>query len=113
MNADYSINNGDRPAAPGSFVTIYLTGAGQTSPGGVDGFVDQNPNTLSRPVLTVTAEIGGVPATVLYAGSSVDIVSGVIQVNLTVPPGLAAGQQPVTVKVGSGAAQTGVTLAVQ
>jgi uncharacterized protein (TIGR03437 family) len=113
LNADYSINNGDRPAAPGSFVTIYLTGAGQTSPGGVDGFVDQNPNTLSRPVLTVTAEIGGVPATVLYAGSSVDIVSGVIQVNLTVPPGLAAGQQPVTVKVGSGAAQTGVTLAVQ
>jgi uncharacterized protein (TIGR03437 family) len=79
----------------------------------VDGFVDQNAGTLSRPILPVTAEIGGRPATVLYAGSSVDIVSGVIQVTLLVPSGLPAGPQPVTVTVGSGAPQTGVTIAVQ
>lgn len=113
LNQDYSYNNSGQPAAPGSFVTLYMTGAGQTNPGGVDGFVDQNAGTLSRPILPVTAEIGGRPATVLYAGSSVDIVSGVIQVTLLVPSGLPAGPQPVTVTVGSGAPQTGVTIAVQ
>jgi uncharacterized protein (TIGR03437 family) len=113
LNADYSVNNSAHPAAPGSFVTLYLTGAGQTSPGGVDGFVDQNAGTLSRPVLPVTAEIGGVAATLLDAGSSVDIVSGVMQVTVAVPSGLAAGQQPVTVSIGSGASQTGVTVAVE
>jgi uncharacterized protein (TIGR03437 family) len=113
LNQDYSLNNSANPAAPGSFVTLYVTGAGQTSPGGVDGFVDQNPGTLSRPVLPVTVEIGGVPATVQYAGSSVNIVSGVMQLNVAVPFGLAAGPQPVTVKIGSGVQQTGVTLAVQ
>ena len=113
LNQDYSFNNSAHPAAPGSFVTLYVTGAGQTSPAGVDGGVDQNPTTLSHPALPVTAEIGGVPATVLYAGSGVDIVSGVIQVSLVAPSGLAAGQQPVIVKIGSGASQAGVTLAVQ
>jgi uncharacterized protein (TIGR03437 family) len=113
LNQDYSYNNAANPAAPGSFVTLYMTGAGQTNPGGIDGFVNQNPNTLSRPALPVTAKIGGVPAMVLYAGSSVDIVSGVIQVNLLIPSGLTAGEQPVTVTIGSGAPQTGVTIAVQ
>jgi uncharacterized protein (TIGR03437 family) len=113
LNQDYSVNNSAHPAATGSAVTLYLTGAGQTIPGGIDGFVDPNPSTLSRPALPVTAEIGGVPATVLYAGSGVDIVSGVIQMNVLVPSGLAPGQQPVTVTIGSGAAQTGVTIAIQ
>jgi uncharacterized protein (TIGR03437 family) len=62
---------------------------------------------------TVTAEIGGHPATVLYAGNVMDIVSGVTQVNLMAPKGLAAGSQPVTITVGLQNAQTGVTVAVQ
>jgi len=113
LNQDFSFNNSAHPAAPGSVVTLYLTGAGQTNPGGVDGFVNQNPATLSRPILPVTAEIGGIPAAVQYVGSSVDVVSGVMQLNVAVPSGLPAGSQPVTVMVGSGVLQAGVTLAVQ
>jgi uncharacterized protein (TIGR03437 family) len=113
LNQDYSYNNAATPAAAGSAVILYMTGLGQTTPGGVDGLVNLDPNSLARPVLSVTAEIGGVPATVLYAGNAMDIVSGAMQVNLMVPKGLAAGSQPVTIKVGSQNVQTGVTVAVQ
>jgi uncharacterized protein (TIGR03437 family) len=113
LNADYTYNNAGHPAAPGSFVTLYLTGAGETSPAGIDGFVAQTTGELSRPVLPVTAEIGGLPAKVLYAGSSEGIVSGVIQVNLLLPSGLSSGPQPVTVTIGSGGPQSGVTLEIQ
>jgi uncharacterized protein (TIGR03437 family) len=113
LNQDYSYNNAATPAAAGSAVILYMTGLGQTTPGGVDGFVNLDPNSLARPVLSVTAEIGGLPATVLYAGNAMDIVSGVTQVNLMVPQGLAAGSQPVTIKVGQQNSQTGVTVAVR
>lgn len=113
LNADYSYNGSNHPASPGSFVTLYMTGAGQTNPGGIDGSVPQSAGELSQPSLPITAEIGGRPAAVLYAGTSVGIVSGVIQLNLLVPSGLATGQQPVTVNVGTVATRTGVTIAIQ
>ncbi len=113
LNQNYSYNNSANPAAPGSAVTVYMTGAGQTTPAGVDGLVSQDPGALARPSLPVTAQIGGVAATVLYAGNSVGIVSGVVQLNLAVPPGLPAGAQPVTVRIGSFVSQAGITIAVQ
>jgi uncharacterized protein (TIGR03437 family) len=90
-----------------------MTGVGQTNPAGIDGSIPQSAGELSQPSLQITAEIGGQPAAVLYAGTSVGIVSGVIQLNLLVPSGLSAGQQPVTVTVGTVATQTEVTIAVQ
>ena len=113
LNADYSYNSSDHPASPGSFVTLYMTGVGQTNPAGIDGSVPQSAGELSQPSLQITGEIGGRPAAVLYAGTSVGIVSGVIQLSLVVPSGLSAGQQPVTVTVGTVATQTGVTIAIQ
>jgi len=113
LNADYSYNSPNHPASPDSFVTLYMTGVGQTNPAGIDGSIPQSAGELSQPSLQITAEIGGQPAAVLYAGTSVGIVSGVIQLNLLVPSGLSAGQQPVTVTVGTVATQTEVTIAVQ
>jgi uncharacterized protein (TIGR03437 family) len=113
LNQNYSYNSLSNPAAAGSVVILYLTGAGSMTPAAVDGSVNPNAGSLTQTALTVTAQIGGLPATVLYAGSSEGIVSGVIQVNLTVPNGLTAGSQPVTVTVGGVATQPGVTVAVQ
>lgn len=113
LNQDYTYNNTTHPAAPGSAVMLYLTGTGQTTPASVDGSVNQNAGALGSSELPVTAQVGGLPATVLYAGDSMGIVSGVIQVNLMVPAGVAPGQQLVTVQIGSYSAQGGVTIATQ
>ncbi|MBZ5586429.1 MAG: hypothetical protein LAQ30_30425, partial [Acidobacteriia bacterium] len=53
VNQDYSINGPARPAAPGSYITLYATGEGQTSPPGVDG--KMAPAQPPKPVLQVTA----------------------------------------------------------
>ena len=113
LNQDYTYNSAAQPAAAGSAVILYLTGAGQTAPAGVDGSINMNASALASPVLPVTAQIGGVPATVAYAGNSVDIVSGVIQMNLIVPSGLSPGQQSVTVRIGPYSSRAGVTVAVR
>jgi trimeric autotransporter adhesin len=104
------LNSAAAPASAGSYVSLYLTGAGALSPAGVDGqYATADPST---PVQTVTATIGGKPATVQYAGTAKDIVSGVLQVNLEIPTGLSAGAVPVTVTVGSATSQSGATLVV-
>jgi len=112
LNQDYSYNGASNPAAAGSVVILYLTGAGAMIPATADGSVNPDPAALSQTALPVTAQIGGLPATVLYAGSSEGIVSGVIQVNLVAPNGLAGLSQPITIKVGEAATQAGVTVAI-
>ncbi len=113
LNQDYSYNSASNPAAAGTAVLLYLTGAGQMIPTPTDGSVNSDPTALSQLALPVTAQIGGQPAKVLYAGSSEGIVSGVVQVNLQVPSGLASGAQAVTVVIGGVSTQAGVTIAVQ
>jgi uncharacterized protein (TIGR03437 family) len=113
LNQDGNPNSPANPAAPGSVVTFWATGAGQLSPDGVDGAVVAAGN-LPQPVLPVLAEVGGLPAEVLYAGGSPGIVEGVIQVNLRIPSGSPTGAAvPVVLRVGDSASQSGITLAIQ
>ncbi len=113
LNQDYSFNSSSDPEPQNSVVTIYMTGAGQLTPAANDGSVNADPSALGQITAPVTAQIGGYAATVLYAGSSLGIVSGVIQVNLLIPYGVPSGTEPVTVQIGGGASQSGVTIAVQ
>jgi uncharacterized protein (TIGR03437 family) len=55
---------------------------------------------VPQPVLPVTVTIDGQPATVAFYGEAPAIVSGVMQVNVTIPNGLRPGDLPVIVKVG-------------
>ncbi len=55
---------------------------------------------MPQPVLPVTVTIDGQPATVAFYGEAPAIVSGVMQVNVTIPNGLRPGDLPVIVKVG-------------
>jgi len=111
-NADYSLNGSQNPAAAGSMIILYATGGGVASPAVPDGSVVTS-DQLPQPVLKVTAMIGGQPATVLYAGGAPGIVAGVLQVNLRVPDGAAAGSAPVTLMIGGQSSQTGVTVAIR
>jgi uncharacterized protein (TIGR03437 family) len=121
LNQDFSINGPGKPASAGSVVAIYMTGEGQTAPQGVTGSViPANGSLLKNPLLKVTATVGGLPATVAFAGSAPGFVSGVLQVNVIIPAGLTSGQQAVVVTLGdptapsgSFSSQAGVTVTVQ
>ncbi|HMC61208.1 MAG TPA: hypothetical protein VKJ01_18610, partial [Candidatus Solibacter sp.] len=117
VNLDGSINGPATPAPKGSVVSVFMTGEGQTSPIGTDGTVTPlDGSRLKKPILAVTATIGGVsvPATVLYAGSAPGLVSGAMQVNLQIPAGAPSGTAvPLAITVGNTSTQAGITIAVQ
>jgi uncharacterized protein (TIGR03437 family) len=110
LNQDNSVNAATAPAAPGSVLSLYVTGEGQTSPPGVDGKPAAAP--LPQPLAPVSVTLGGLPAQVQYAGGAPGIIAGVMQVNVTVPLG-ALGVVPVVVTVGGVASQAGVTVVVR
>jgi uncharacterized protein (TIGR03437 family) len=109
---DESINSADNPASPGDWVSIYATGAGTTTPSGVDGLVASPPFPQADAKVSVT--IGGLSCPVNYAGAAPGFVSGVLQVNAQVPAGVPPGSAvPVLVTIGNVPSQAGVTLAVR
>ena len=110
LNQDSSLNTANNPAASGSVIQILATGGGAIVGGATDGSFA---TAAGKQTLPVTASIGGMVAIVLYAGPAPGEVSGVMQVNLSVPAGLAAGPQPVVITVNGVASQTGITVAIQ
>ncbi len=109
LNEDGSINSAANGAAPGTIVVLYLTGEGQTNPGGVDGKLAIG--TFPKPVLPVTVKIGGQDADVLYAGAAPELAAGLMQVNVRMSKAVARGvPAAVEIQVGGVPAQTGVTV---
>jgi uncharacterized protein (TIGR03437 family) len=112
VNQDGTVNGAVNPAARGSVVSIFATGEGQTSPPGVTGSVTGSG--LKTPLQQVTVAIGGIGATVQYAGSAPGSVAGLLQVNAVVPAGVSPGSAvPVIVSVGGISSQAGATIAVK
>jgi uncharacterized protein (TIGR03437 family) len=113
INQDGTINSADQPAAPGSVVVFYATGAGGLSPAGQDGMV-VSADALPRTTLPVVVQVGDQTAQVQYAGGAPGIVEGVIQVNVQLPDSMPAGSAvPVTLRVGDGTSQPGLTIAIK
>ena len=109
-NADSILNSQSNPAAPGSAITFYITGAGQTDPPSVAGAVATGAANI---VLPVSVLIGGQSAEVLYAGMAPGIVEGISQINAIVPSNLPyGGDWPLAVQVGGVSSPAGVTVAV-
>jgi uncharacterized protein (TIGR03437 family) len=93
-NQDGSVNGAAQPAKVGSYISLWLTGAGQTNP-------------------AVLVTIGGRSVTPQYAGQAPNAVAGVMQINAQIPSGIQAGNAvPVVVEVGGVSTQAGVTVAV-
>ena len=105
-----ALNGSSKPANAGEYVVLYATGAGQTNPPGSDGAPGSLPYAL--PNAKVTATVGGLPAIVGYAGNALNLVSGVIQVNVQIPAGLTAGAVPIQLQIGDNKSQTGTTIVV-
>ncbi len=108
-----TINGPSSPASRGSYISLYISGAGQTSPAGTDGLIVSS-GPYPQSVQPVTVQIGGQSATVTYAGVTPTSVQGLTQVNVQVPTGIQPGSAiPVTLQAGGISAQSGVTLAIQ
>ena len=65
-NFDGALNWEDSPANPGSIVTLYVTGEGQTYPAGISGYRSTAP--YRRPAGEVVVRVGGRPAELVFVG---------------------------------------------
>ncbi len=89
LNQDGTANTSQNPARPGSTVMLFGTGGGQTDPPSVAG--DITPLGLRPSLANVQVEFLYLPnltSIVLnpeYAGAAPELVSGVTQVNVTLP----------------------------
>jgi len=112
INQDgFTSNTAASPAKVTDVISLYATGEGQTTPGGVDGEPASVP--LPHPNLPVSVTIGGQTVQPQYAGGAPGEVAGVIQINVEIPTGIQTGNAvPVVVQVGSVSSQPGVTIAV-
>jgi len=117
INQDGSFNGptgtpGSKPASANTVISVYGTGGGVTVPPGATGSVSPS-NQLLRITGPVSATIGGVPATVQFIGAAPGLVTGVMQVNLLVPPGVTGSNLAVTLTVNGVTSPMGPTVAVQ
>jgi len=112
--ADGSVNGPSHPVAAGSYISLYLSGSGQTSPASQDGAVSgANGATLPSPLASTTVTIGGKTASTNYVGAAPQAIAGLTQINALVPAGTASGAVPVTVTIGGVSSQPGVTITVK
>jgi uncharacterized protein (TIGR03437 family) len=102
---------GGNSATAGDAVVIYCTGLGDATPRAVAGF-PVPPSPLSWANDTVTATIGGVNASVFFAGLSPGF-TGLYQVNAMVPSGIAPNPQAPLVLSQGGRTSATVTIPVQ
>ena len=121
VNGAFSINSSTNPAAIGSTVVLFLTGEGDYASSVYStetGFIvpltppvatGVYPQLSPLPVVT----IGGVAATVNYAGPIPGCILGLLQLNVVVPVGSSTGNAvPLVVSVGAVQAQANVTMAI-
>ena len=93
------------PAKPGETVAIYANGFGPASTPVVSGSSTQSGTLSPLPVIS----IGGKPATVTFAGL---VAPGEFQFNVTIPPTLSNGDQPVTAGYAGAPTQPGTLITI-
>jgi uncharacterized protein (TIGR03437 family) len=94
---DYSANSPTNPVAAGGTVIAYATGSGPVSSRQTDGAMAPS-SPLVTATSTCTATIGSSTVTPGFCGLAPSSV-GLVQVNITLPSGLASGAHPLTVSI--------------
>jgi uncharacterized protein (TIGR03437 family) len=98
------------PLHPGDTVIIYLTGLGTTSPAiaaGEETPIGDLPSATQTPLLTV----GGSQLTLLYAGLVPGYISGLYQINATLPGKVTEGDE-IPLAISQGGSSTTLTVRV-
>jgi uncharacterized protein (TIGR03437 family) len=100
-HVDGSPINASSPASAGEIVVLYATGLGSLA----NAVAEYDwPTTANPTSVPVQADVGGVQATILYAGAAPGY-PGVYQVNIVIPPG-ATTSSGANVRIFEGYAQT-------
>jgi uncharacterized protein (TIGR03437 family) len=89
LNQDGTLNSINQPAVAGSYVALFGSGFGTTSPAGITGRVAGPP--LKFLATPPTVRVSGVDVEVQYAGDAPGLV-GVSQINIRIPASLAAAE---------------------
>jgi astacin len=111
LNPDGTRNSKDRPAATGSYVVFFATGAGLMTADLANGQIMGS--TLVGPRAPVYVRIGREPVELYYAGSSPTQVNGFLQINAKIPTSLTPGEWPIRVIFGNAASAPGTTIFVK
>lgn len=113
LNQDSSVNSASNPAARGSVVSLYMTGAGALDWPVPDGSIGSSVAPFPKPVADIAVSLNGVTAPVLFAGQAPGLIAGATQVNIQIPDNTpVGGAVPVTISVGNYLSQA-VTMAVR
>ena len=107
LHADFQLADTGHPAKPGETVLMYCTGLGAVKSPPADGTPGRGQPTMTMPTVTV----GGTRAVVSFSGLAPGFV-GLYQVNVEVPAGLPAGNQPLVIEA-AGASSNSVLLPVE
>ena len=108
-NQDFTFNVPDNPAARGSYVSFFVSGAGLTDPAMTDG-MHPPASVFPAPQLEVVATVGGSRANVVFAGM---IFAGVLQVNIQIPEDAPVGSDVVLeIKIAGVESRSGVTISI-
>ncbi len=103
-NQNGTLNSSASPAAPGSVISVFVTGIGP-----VDNVVASGAaapaSVLSRATSPLLVTLNGVSAAISFAGLAPGF-AGLGQLNVTVPAMLTPGTYPLVVNVGGVAANT-------
>ena len=93
------------PAKPGETVVVYANGFGATSVPVIAGSRMQSGTLSPQPAI----QIGGIKATVQYAGLA---GAGEFQFNLVIPQSVPDGDQPITATYGGASTQSGTVITI-
>jgi len=99
LNQDGTVNTPANPAALGTIVSIYATGAGPLATPLEDGEITPLPPPYFPVLSAPEVLIAGVPATVEWAGAAPGLIAGGVQINVQLPASLPAGTNPAAVPV--------------
>jgi uncharacterized protein (TIGR03437 family) len=109
LDGNYRVISASNPAVRGQPVQLYANGLGPVANAPASGD-PASTTALSQTTSTATVTIGGANATVLFSGLAPGLV-GLYQLNVTVPTGIPAGNQPVVVSIGGQSSQpSGITV---
>jgi uncharacterized protein (TIGR03437 family) len=98
QDANYKLVTSSNPAVRGQAIVLYCNGLGPVNNQPADG-APASATALSATTTTPVVTIGGQTAQVIFSGLSPGFV-GLYQVNVYVPSGISAGNQPITIAIG-------------
>jgi uncharacterized protein (TIGR03437 family) len=98
LNQDGSVNSASNPAARGSVISVFMTGAGRMTPPQADGSLGPMAPPFPGTALSAGCNLGQV----LYSGAAPGLIAGAVQVNVQLSQSAGTGNSvPIVIYMGN------------